>query len=128
MSNRTTGFAVDANVNPFEASMRRMVNAAKQSEGGVNNALASMGGPLAGLQKAVTAAVGAFAALGGIRALVNLSDQSSLTAARLSIVTGSTEAATAAQRELFNVAQRMQVPFAELQSTFARIMPSVREL
>lgn len=52
MNTPTTGFSVDADVNPFEAAMRRMVDAAKQGEGGVGAALAGLGGPLAGLKVA----------------------------------------------------------------------------
>ncbi len=60
MSNPTTGFSVGADVNPFEAAMRRMVDAAKEGEGGVGTALAGLGGPLAGLKTAF-AALSAFA-------------------------------------------------------------------
>lgn len=53
MSENITGFQVGANINPFEASMRRLVDSAKAGQGGVGAALGSLaGGPLAGLQAA----------------------------------------------------------------------------
>lgn len=51
----TTGFKVDANVNPFEAAMRRMVDSAKAGESGVGSALAGIAGPLGGLKTAFAA-------------------------------------------------------------------------
>ena len=55
----TTGFKVDANVNPFEAAMRRMVDSAKQGESGVGSALAGLAtGPLGGLRAAFTLLAG----------------------------------------------------------------------
>jgi hypothetical protein len=53
MADNITGFQVGANINPFEASMRRLVDSAKAGQGGVGAALGSLaGGPLAGLQAA----------------------------------------------------------------------------
>lgn len=51
----TTGFKVDANVNPFEQAMRRMVDSAKAGESGVGSALAGIAGPLGGLKTAFAA-------------------------------------------------------------------------
>lgn len=49
----TTGFKVDANVNPFEQAMRRMVDAAKAGESGVGAAFTGLAtGPMAGLKNA----------------------------------------------------------------------------
>jgi hypothetical protein len=51
-----TGFAVGADVNPFEAAMRRMVDAARGGQAGVGSALGSLAtGPLAGLKTAFAA-------------------------------------------------------------------------
>jgi hypothetical protein len=56
MADNITGFRVDANVNPFEQAMRRMVDSAKVGESGVGSALGSLaGGPLAGLKTAFQA-------------------------------------------------------------------------
>ena len=52
MSNPTTGFSVGADVNPFEAAMRRMVDAAKEGEGGVSTALTGLAGHAQGLKVA----------------------------------------------------------------------------
>lgn len=53
MSDNVTGFRVDANINPFEQAMRRLVDAAKTGELGVGSALGGLaGGPLAGLKNA----------------------------------------------------------------------------
>lgn len=67
----TTGFEVSANTNPFEAAMRRMVEAARGGQGGVASALGSLGGPLAGLRTAFEA----LAALAGGAFLKNAVDQ-----------------------------------------------------
>lgn len=64
-SNNQTGFSVGADINPFEAAMRRMVDAAKKGEGGVGSALAGIaGGPLAGLKVAFAALSATLAGLG----------------------------------------------------------------
>ncbi len=55
MADNIPGFRVDANVNPFEQAMRRMVDAARGGQGGVADALGSLGGPLAGLKVAFQA-------------------------------------------------------------------------
>jgi hypothetical protein len=53
MADNITGFRVDANINPFEQSMRRLVDSAKTGQAGVGSALGSLaGGPLAGLKAA----------------------------------------------------------------------------
>lgn len=52
----TTGFAVGANINPFEQAMRNMVTAAKGGQSGVADALGNLAtGPLAGLKVAFAA-------------------------------------------------------------------------
>ncbi len=56
MADNITGFRVDANINPFEQSMRRMVDAAKGGQSGVGDALGALAtGPLAGLKTAFQA-------------------------------------------------------------------------
>ncbi|MFZ3141145.1 hypothetical protein [Polaromonas sp.] len=57
-----TGFQVGADINPFEAAMRRMVDAARGGQSGVADALGGLGGPLAGLK---TLFVGISAILAG---------------------------------------------------------------
>lgn len=44
MSDNITGFRVDANINPFEASMRRLVDAAKDGQSGVSSAFGKLEG------------------------------------------------------------------------------------
>lgn len=53
MADNQTGFSVTADINPFEQSMRRLVDAAKEGQLGVGSALGALaGGPLAGLKTA----------------------------------------------------------------------------
>lgn len=53
MTDQATGFQVGADINPFEASMRRMIDAAQSGQAGVGGALSNLaGGPLAGLRTA----------------------------------------------------------------------------
>ena len=53
MTDQATGFQVGADINPFEASMRRMIDAAQSGQTGVGSALSNLaGGPLAGLRNA----------------------------------------------------------------------------
>lgn len=56
MNDNITGFQVGANINPFEQSMRRLVDAAKSGQAGVGDALGNLAtGPLAGLKTAFQA-------------------------------------------------------------------------
>lgn len=55
-TSQATGFSVGADINPFEAAMRKMVEAARGGQEGVGNALGSLAtGPLAGLKTAFAA-------------------------------------------------------------------------
>lgn len=77
MSDNITGFKVDANINPFEQSMRRLVDSAKAGQAGVGSALGSLaGGPLAGLK---TAFAGIAAVLSGGFLSVAIKDTAAMT-------------------------------------------------
>lgn len=53
MADNITGFQIGADINPFEASMRRMIDAARSGQSGVGGALSNLAGaPLAGLRNA----------------------------------------------------------------------------
>lgn len=70
-TSNATGFSVGASINPFEQAMRKLVDAAKNGQGGVANALGSLAdGPLAGL-KAAFAGISALLAGGFIKNAVN---------------------------------------------------------
>ena len=122
-----TGFEVGANIGPFEQAMRRMVGVSREAGQGVTGSFESMTAPLANIQMAYAAIAGVItgALVGGF---VKLSDQAALANARIQQVTGSAHAASEANRSLYEMAQRLQTPYAELQQTFARMMPSVREM
>ena len=63
MAENITGFQVGANINPFEASMRRLVDSAKAGQSGVGAALGGLAkGPFAALQVALAGLAGLMAA------------------------------------------------------------------
>jgi tape measure domain-containing protein len=134
-----TGFRVDANINPFEQAMRRVVAASRQSmrrvvaasrdaQSGVGNAMGGLRQVTEGLRGAVMQLGAAYVGLQGAVKFVKTADEVTLLNARLKLVTGSIEAAGEAQKELYKVAQSLKVPYTELVSSFARIMPAVKEL
>jgi len=67
------------------------------------------------------------AAVGAVK-LVGLVDEATLVGARLRDVTGSAEGARAAQQTLFASAQRLQVGYAELAGSAARMLPAIKAL
>jgi TP901 family phage tail tape measure protein len=83
MAENITGFQVGANINPFEASMRRLVDSAKAGQGGVGAALGSLaGGPLAGLQAAFA---GIAAVLSGGFLAVAIRDTAAMTESAMNL-------------------------------------------
>jgi tape measure domain-containing protein len=73
----------------------------------------------------IGAAIGSLAAVKGF---AQASDAALLMAARMKMVTGSIAEAASAQQQLFQLAQRLQAPIAEVQQSFTRMMPIVREM
>lgn len=67
------------------------------------------------------------AAMGAVR-LVQLVDEATMVGARLKDVTGSAEGAKAAQGELYTSAQRLQVGYADLAGSVAKMLPSIQAL
>jgi tape measure domain-containing protein len=128
MTVNQTGFRVDANINPFEQAMRRMVTAARDGQSGVGSAMGGLRQVTEGLRGAVMQLGAAYVGLQGAVNFVRTADEVTLLNARLKLVTGSIEAAGEAQKELLKVAQSLQVPYTELAGTFARIMPAVTAL
>jgi tape measure domain-containing protein len=128
MTVNQTGFRVDANINPFEQAMRRMVTAARDGQSGVGSAMGGLRQVTEGLRGAVMQLGAAYVGVQGAVNFVKTADQVVLLNARLKLVTGSIEAAGEAQKELYKVAQSLKVPYTELVSSFARIMPAVKEL
>lgn len=122
-----TGFEVGADISQFEQAMRRMVGASKEAGKGVTSSFKSLTSPLDEINRAYAAIAGVVTGvlIGGF---IKLSDQAALANARIQQVTGSARAASEANRSLYEMAQRLQTPYAELQQTFARMMPSVREM
>ena len=128
MTVNQTGFRVDANINPFEQAMRRMVTAARDGQSGVGSAMGGLRQVTEGLRGAVMQLGAAYVGVQGAVNFVKTADEVTLLNARLKLVTGSIEAAGEAQKELYKVAQSLKVPYTELVSSFARIMPAVKEL
>jgi tape measure domain-containing protein len=92
----------------------------KQFGTGVKNAFAGIRDAMGNIGNLM----GGFAAV----KLIQVADEAALLSARLKDVTGSAKLASEAQGQLFNIAQRLQVGFADLTGSFARMMPAVREL
>jgi tape measure domain-containing protein len=86
------------------------------------------GGALGRLQSrllGVAAALGTFATA---QALAGTSDTLVMMDGRLRNLLGSAEESTRAQRELFAVAQRLQVPLDGLTAAFARMVPAINQM
>ena len=122
-----TGFEVGANISPFEQAMRRMVGVSRDASSGVSNSFGTMTAPLASLQTAYSAIAGVVSGVlvGGF---IKLSDAATLARARIQQLTGNLAETAAVQQDLFAMAQRLQAPYAELQQTFSRMMPSIKEM
>lgn len=80
------------------------------------------------VREAITGMIAAYVGVQSVQAFVRLSDEAALAKARLEQVTGSTEKAAQAQQALYDMAQRLQAPFKEVQQVFTRLMPAVEQL
>lgn len=93
-----------------EANLRRV----QQGIQGIGNAAETVRGALGSL-------AGAFAGVVSVRAFVQAADAVTTLQNQLKLATGSTQAATQAYNQLFEIAQRSRVSFTELGGTFASI-------
>ncbi len=80
------------------------------------------------LQSKITGLVAGYMSIGTVKAFIALSDEAALASARMVQVTGDTEKAAQAQQELYDMAQRLQAPFREVQQLFTRLLPAVENL
>lgn len=74
-----------------------------------------------GLVDKIKGLVGAYAGMQGLKTLVNMSDQMSQINARLKIMTGSAEAAAAAQDKIFQAAQRSRGAYADMANMVSQL-------
>jgi tape measure domain-containing protein len=105
--------------------MKAGVKGAGQEAERAKDAFSRSMGDIAGSLKN---ALAGFVALSTVKALAHLTDDATLASARITGITGSTQAATVAQRSLYEMSQRLQASVAEVSSSFARILPAVQEL
>lgn len=76
--------------------------------------------------KAMTAAALAYVGIGFVKESVTMADAWALNTAKLKIATGSMQNANIAQKDLFDMAQRLRVPLDEMTKLFSRLAPAMR--
>lgn len=100
------------------------LDGAQQAEAGlrrVQGGMAALGNTAESVRGAMQQLAGAFAGVVSVRAFVQAADAVTQLQNQLRLATGSTQAATAAYQQLFEIAQRSRVSFTELGGTFASI-------
>ena len=100
------------------------LDGAAQAEAGlrrVQGGMAALGNTAESVRGAMQQLAGAFAGVVSVRAFVQAADAVTQLQNQLRLATGSTQAATAAYQQLFEIAQRSRVSFTELGGTFASI-------
>lgn len=115
-----TQVIVGADISPMRAQLAAGVREFRAFGDRIKSTMAGLRDSLGNIGNIV-------AAVGAVK-LVGLADESALLAARLKDVTGSATDASEAQRRLFSIAQNLQVGYADLTSSFARMMPAVKAL
>ena len=113
--------SVGAAVDSMTQRMRGVGNAADES---AKKASDGFGGVL----KAVGGLASAYAALNALKSMARISDETAMATARINGLTGSTVETAKAQQQLFDISQRLQVPYAEAVSSFARMLPAVQAM
>ncbi|MFZ5544015.1 MAG: tape measure protein [Pseudomonadota bacterium] len=113
--------AVARSTKHMRDSMEAVRQKAQQAQKTATESFRRMADDLKGL-------VAAYAGLESIKAMARIADEASLARARIQGVTGSTQATVQAQQQLYELSQRLQSSYQESLSTFARIMPAVKEL
>lgn len=76
----------------------------------------------------IGAALGAFASVQGLQAIVRISDQYTQLRGRLALVTEGTEELGRVQQELFNIAQRTRTEMTGVADLYVKLAQSAREL
>ena len=107
------------------------LDGAAQAEAGlrrVQGGMAALGTTAESVRGAMQQLAGAFAGVVSVRAFVQAADAVTQLQNQLRLATGSTQAATAAYQQLFEIAQRSRVSFTELGGTFATITRATESL
>ena len=107
------------------------LDGAAQAEAGlrrVQGGMAALGSTAESVRGAMQQLAGAFAGVVSVRAFVQAADAVTVLQNQLKLATGSTQAATAAYQQLFEIAQRSRVSFTELGGTFATIARATESL
>lgn len=94
----------------------------------INSSAASAGTSVGGLVGKLGGLAVAYAALKSIQSFARISDEAALATARIQGLTGSIQQTHEAQAALFEMAQRLQAPYGEVQASFARMLPAVQAL
>ncbi|MFN3297901.1 tape measure protein, partial [Caldimonas sp.] len=100
------------------------LDGAAQAEAGlrrVQGGMDALGNTAESVRSALQQMAGAFAGVVSVRAFVQAADAVTQLQNQLKLATGSTQAATQAYQQLFDIAQRSRVSFTELGGTFASI-------
>lgn len=107
------------------------LDGAQQAEAGlrrVQGGMAALGNTAESVRGAMQQLAGAFAGVVSVRAFVQAADAVTTLQNQLKLATGSTQAATQAYGQLFEIAQRSRVSFTELGGTFATIARATESL
>lgn len=137
---------ISADLSAFRSAMSEASTAANSAVSRMRASFAGLGGatsaPAAALQQytsqgatGIEGLVGkigalgsAYAALNAIKAITAIADEATLTTARIEGLTGSMQQTQQAQAALYEMAQRLQAPYAEASASFARMLPAVQQL
>lgn len=107
-----------------DSPLRRTLSSARES---LNKFGADALSPFAKIRDAFGNLGNIMAGVGAIK-IIGLADQAALIQARIKDVAGSFEAANTAQAQLYAASQRLQVGYADLAGSFAKMLPAVREM
>lgn len=107
-----------------DSPLRRTLSSARES---LNKFGSDALSPFAKIRDAMGNLGNIMAGIGAIK-IVGLADQAALIQARLKDVAGSFEAANAAQAQLYASSQKLQVGYADLAGSFAKMLPAVQAM
>lgn len=121
-----------AGISQAQAAVSKATGAMQQTMAGVKTATQEATATATSGFGAMAAKLGTLAAayigLQSVQALARISDDAALATARINGLTGSMEVTRQAQAQLFEMSQRLQAGYSEAVSSFARMLPAVKEL
>lgn len=120
MSNNELKFVLTASTQGFTQKLQEAGNQVRSFSDGIT-------AQFKGIRDAIGNVGNIMAAMGAVR-MMQVVDEATMVGARLKDVTGSAEGAKAAQGELYSSAQRLQVGYADLAGSVAKMLPSIQAL